>query len=147
MKTIIFVCHGNICRSPAAEYIFKKILKDHHKENEYIVFSRALSNEEIGNDIYPPMKEELRKNHIPFDLHYAKRLTEKECEEADVIYYMDDSNQRMINYYYPEYLDKFMPIYLFEDSVTQIEDPWYTKRFNLVFNQIEKCLKKIFEYL
>ena len=67
---IIFICHGNICRSVAAEYIAKH-LDEEHKHN-YI--SRATSYEEIGNDIYPPMKQTLRQMGIPFDIHHATRI-------------------------------------------------------------------------
>ena len=68
MKKIIFVCHGNICRSPAAEYIMKRLT------NDYIIESRATSYEEIGNDIYPPMKKVLRDHNVNFDRHYASRI-------------------------------------------------------------------------
>ena len=141
MKTIIFVCHGNICRSPAAEFIFKKLLKENDLENEYLVYSRALSYEEIGNDIYSPMKEELRYNHIPFTYHEAQILSEKEVKEADVIFYMDESNRRIIEYMFKDYLDKFKPIFIYTSSINKIEDPWYTRRFNLVVKQLEECLK------
>ena len=136
MKKIIFVCHGNICRSPAAEYIMKSLTKD------YIVTSRATSYEEIGNDIYPPMKRELYKNSIPFDIHHAKRIDYNDYESSDYIFYMDDENyyslKRMFNN-----TDNILPIYQFTSSINEIEDPWYTGRFDLVFKQIETCIKDI----
>ena len=66
MKTVIFVCHGNICRSCAAEYIAKDYLKKINRIKDFNIVSRAVSLEEIGNDIYPPMKRELTKQGIPF---------------------------------------------------------------------------------
>ena len=143
MKTIIFVFHGNICRSPAAEFIFKKIIKENNLEDQYHVYSRALSYEEIGNDIYPPMKEELRYNKIPFAYHEANILTKREVEEADIIFYMDESNRRIIEYMFKDNLDKFEPIFKYTPSIKKVEDPWYTRRFNFVVKQIEECIKDI----
>lgn len=93
MKKIIFVCHGNICRSPAGEYICKYLVKKFGRENEFSICSRAVSYEEIGNDIYPPMKRELIKNNIPLDRHMAKRITMEDYNHADYIFYMDNSNK------------------------------------------------------
>ena len=133
MKKIIFVCHGNICRSPAAEYIMKKL------SSEYIVCSRATSYEEIGNDIYPPMKRELIKNNIPFARHYASRITYEDFVDADYIFYMDDENYySLINRF--GISSKILPIYQYTLSINEIEDPWYTGRFDLVFKQIKECL-------
>ena len=136
MKTIIFVCHGNICRSVAAEYIFKSLSK------EYDVISRATSLEEIGNDIYPPMKRELMRNHIPFDRHYAKRIDYKDYEKADYIFYMDNENYYSLNRMFPN-SNKIYPIYKYTFDISEIEDPWYTGRFDLVVSQITKCIKDI----
>ena len=133
MKKIIFVCHGNICRSPAAEYIMKKLSSD------FIVISRATSYEEIGNDIYPPMKRELIKNNIPFDRHYASRITYEDYIDADYIFYMDDENYySLMNRFGSS--DKILPIYKYTPSINEIEDPWYTGRFDVVFRQIKECL-------
>lgn len=85
MKTIIFVCHGNICRSVAAEYIMKNLLIKYHLEDRFNVISRATSTEEIGNDIYPPMKRALYNKEIPFYQHKAKQITTQDYENADMI--------------------------------------------------------------
>ncbi len=136
MKTIIFVCHGNICRSVAAEYIFKNM------NNEYIVLSRATSNEEIGNDIYPPMKRELTRQGIPFDRHCAKRIDYDDYLKADLIFYMDDENFYTLNRMFPN-SNKIFTIYKYTPSISEIEDPWYTGRFDLVVTQIKTCIKDI----
>ena len=67
-------------------------------ENRFEVFSRATSTEEIGNDIYPPMKRALRNHNIPFGEHHASRITKQDYEKADVIFYMDNNNLRYLNY-------------------------------------------------
>ena len=140
MKTIIFVCHGNICRSVAAEYIMKSLTKD------YIIYSRATSLEEIGNDIYPPMKRELNKNNIPFDRHYAKRIDYKDYEEANLIFYMDEENHYYLERMFP-HSHKIYPIYQYSKDMNEIEDPWYTNRFDLVVEQITICVKDIISHL
>ena len=86
---ILFVCHGNICRSPMAEYIMKEIAKN----DNFTIESRATSFEEIGNDIYYLAKDVLRKNIIPFTKHYAKRITKEDYQKFDYIIVMDEYNK------------------------------------------------------
>ncbi len=138
MKKIIFVCHGNICRSVAAEYIAKSMSK------EYIFISKATSFEEIGNDIYPPMKEELRKNNIPFSRHYASRIEIDDILSADYVFYMDNENKYSLLRRFPT-ADNIYPIYLYSKSIDEIEDPWYTGRFDLVVEQLKQCIKDILD--
>ena len=137
---IIFVCHGSICRSPAAEYIFKSL------SNEHEVISRALSHEEIGNDIYPPMKRELNRRGIPYSRHYATYLTQEDYDWADYIFYMDYSNKNLLDRRWSN-SDKILPIFTFTDSVINIEDPWYTDNYEKVVNQITTCIKDIIKYI
>ena len=136
MSKIIFVCHGSICRSPTAEMIFKMLSKDHD------VISRALTFEEIGNDIYPPMKRELERRGIPFTRHHATYLTPADFEWCDYIFYMDVENRYMLVRRFGE-SDKILPIFRFTNSVTEIEDPWYTGNFKKVVDQITTCVKDI----
>ena len=140
---IAFVCHGNICRSPVAEIIFSDLVKEAHLDNEITVISRATSLEEIGNDIYPPMKR-VMSNHGYYDIHHsAQRISKEEFNNADYIFYMDSNNL-----YYLERLfgssDKFHLITEYLDNV-EIEDPWYTNRFEFVYQRIKKAVKAIFK--
>ena len=145
MKRIIFVCHGSICRSPAAEFIFKNELKRRGLESEFEVTSLALSNEEIGNDIYPPMKRELDRVGIPYERHYARKITMDDYIHADLIFYMDDSNKRIISYLLNDRDNKIKPIYFYTDDVYEIEDPWYTDNFSKVVSQIKRCVNDILD--
>lgn len=145
MKNIIFICHGNICRSPAAEFIAKHYLKTIHRENEFNIKSQAVSLEEIGNDIYPPMKHELRRQSIPFSYHSSSLITQRDYDWADIIFYMDASNLRRLSYYVKDTDDKFLPIFYYSDGIDEIEDPWYTDRYEKVINQITQCIKDIFK--
>ena len=74
---VIFVCHGNICRSTMAEFIFKNLVNEKGIGDLFQISSAGVSDEEEGNDIYPPAQRELRKHHIPFSSHYAHRITDK----------------------------------------------------------------------
>lgn len=133
---IIFVCHGSICRSPAAEMIFKTL------SNEHEVISRALTYEEIGHDIYPPMKRELIRQGISFTRHYATYLTKEDFDWCDYLFYMDDENRYMLERRFGS-SKKILPIYHYTNSIFEIEDPWYTDNFEKVVNQITTCIKDI----
>ncbi len=147
MKTIIFVCHGNICRSVAAEFIMKKMLLDRHLENDFKVFSRATSMEEIGNDIYPPMKRELIRRGIPFSRHFAERISQRDYELADYIFYMDEHNKSYLDRIIDDYKHIVFPVTMYEKDINMIEDPWYTDRFEKVCNQLEICIDHIINEL
>lgn len=136
MKRIIFVCHGNICRSVAAEYIMKSLT------NDFDVCSRAVSQEEIGNDIYPPMKRELNRQNIHFEKHYAKKIDANDFNNADYIFYMDNSNLYYLRRMFPE-SNKIMPIFRFTPHIKEIEDPWYTGNFEKVVSELTTCIKDI----
>ena len=136
MSKIIFVCHGSICRSPAAEMIFQMLNKEHE------VISRALTFEEIGNDIYPPIKRELMRRDVPFTRHEATYMTMSDFEWCDYVFYMDVENRFMLVRRFGE-SDKIQPIFRYTPSVTEIEDPWYTGNYKKVVDQITTCVKDI----
>lgn len=134
MKKILFVCHGNICRSPMAEFILKSL------SDKYIVESRATSTDEIGNDIYPPVKEVLNKNNIPYTRHCATQITLDDYNDFDLILCFDERNysnlKRMFN--------DISKIRKLEDY--DIDDPWYTREFDRCFNEIYNgCINLIEE--
>lgn len=134
MIKILFVCHGNICRSVMAEFIMKSLDKD----NKFYIESKATTTEEIGNDIYPPVKEVLKKNNIDFNVHKARQIDSSDYYNFDYIFCMDQENLYD--------LDKILPkddkTYLLDDK--EIDDPWYTRDFDLCFRKIySSCLKLI----
>lgn len=143
MKTIIFVCHGNICRSPAAEWIMKHLLLKYKLEEDFFVISRATSLEEIGNDIYPPMKRALYNKEIPFYQHHAKRITLDELNKADYVFYMDNLNKYNLERLFVTLPNKCELITNYSNSVSIIDDPWYTGDFDNVVDQIEECCENI----
>ena len=143
MKTIIFVCHGNICRSPAAEWIMKYLLQRYNLEEDFFILSRATSLEEIGNDIYPPMKRALYNKEIPFYEHHAKRISIKEFNDADYIFYMDSLNLRYLERLFGNLPEKCQIITKYSENIRFIDDPWYTGQFDEVVDQIIECCENI----
>jgi len=135
MKKIMFVCHGNICRSPMAKYIFKSLT------NEYQIESRATSTEEIGNDIYPPIKKVLDNHNIPYDKHYAKQITKDEFNTYDYIYVFDYNNLGNINRMFGE----SSKVELLGDD--EIDDPWYTRDFERAYNETYNACIKLLDKL
>ena len=137
---IIYICHGSICRSPAAEFIMKKL------SDNFSVISRAVSYEEIGNDIYPPMKNALRKADVPFSYHPAQHISKEDYDWADYIFYMDKENFYRLDRLFPN-SNKIHPIYEWTPSIDEIEDPWYTGRYDKVVSQITDCVIDIIKKL
>lgn len=143
MKEIIFVCHGNICRSVMAEYIFKY----YNRNKGYTCFSRATSREEIGNDIYYKAKETLIKNNIPFSSHRAKQITIEEYNNADLVIIMDHYNYSNLQRMLPN-MDKIHFLKEYSLSLKEdIEDPWYSNKFDLVFEEITKGILSLINSL
>lgn len=136
-KLVIFICHGNICRSPIAEYIAKHL----DKEGKYRYLSRAVSNEEKGNDIYPPMKRVLIQHKIPYDRHAAQKISLEEFKEAEYIFTMDKSNMNYLRMLFP--YENFSKVRMLEDF--EIEDPWYTGNYEWVFRLIYEAIEKFLE--
>ena len=92
MVKIVFVCHGNICRSPMAEFIFKRIIAERGREKDFEVSSMAVSAEELGNPVYPPARAELFRHGIGCDGKYAVQIKSDDYFNFDHIICMDDGN-------------------------------------------------------
>ena len=133
---ILFVCHGNICRSPMAEFIMKDLLKKAGISHVQ-VDSVAVSREEIGNPIYPPAQRELTKHGVFFDRHFARQITRQDVDSSDLIYYMDGRNSSYLDRLFPG-CKKFQPL-LSHD----VADPWYTGDFTATWNDLQEGCKKI----
>lgn len=135
MKKVIFVCHGNICRSPMAEFIFRAMLKDRGLEGKYEVSSAAVSCEEIGNPVYPPARAVLAEHGISCRGKTARRITEDDYYDADLIIAMDSSNLRYLSRFLPAN-DKTHLLLSFAGESRDVADPWYTDDFETCFDDI-----------
>jgi protein-tyrosine phosphatase len=142
LNKIMFVCHGNICRSPMAEFIMKQIVKQHGMEVRFEIASSAISSEEIGNDIHPGTKLKLLQNGIPYMHRQAVRLTAADYDYYDLLVCMDSENLFYIRQLTGQ--DKLHKIHLLLEYApryytcgrTDIADPWYTDNFNDTFDDI-----------
>ena len=152
MTRILFVCHGNICRSPMAEFIMKKLAADAGLEDEFEIESAATSYEEIwngtGNPIYPPAQSKLRQHGIPFDKSKRARHIEKsDYSRFDLIIGMDHYNIRNMNSFFggdPEGKFHLMLEYAGK-SGRDVSDPWYTDDFDAAYEDILAGCKGLIE--
>ena len=141
MIKILFVCHGNICRSPMAEFVMKDMVKKAGKADLFRIDSVAVSQEELGNPVYPPARREMQRHGVACDGHRARQITQADVDAYDHIYYMDSSNARYLARMFPGET-KFRP--LLNRSVA---DPWYTGDFSQTWLDINEGCKRILEEL
>ena len=141
MIRVLFVCLGNICRSPMAEFIFKDIINKKGLNDKFEIKSAATSYEEIGNDIHYGAKDKLIHKNIPFSKRKATRITPEDYYNYNFIIGMDDSNIRNIKRIVGEDVDnKISKLLDYSDSPRDIADPWYTGDFEITYNDIvEGC--------
>ena len=142
MVKVLFLCHGNICRSPMGEYVMKDMVKKAGREKEFHIASAAVSREEIGNPVYPPARRELARHGIACDGHRAHQITQAELEDYDRIYYMDRSNAAYLRRLFGADVEKCRPL-LSRD----VADPWYTGDFTATWEDICEGCRKLMEEL
>ena len=142
MIRILFVCHGNICRSPMAEFILKALVKARGQEDQFYIESAAVSTEEIGNPIYPPARRCLSQHRIWFDsLKRARQVTRADYGRFDRIICMDASNLRWIRRIIPDDPEGKIHLMMAYTGVGRdVADPWYTGDFEVTFQDLlEGC--------
>ena len=141
MIKVLFVCHGNICRSPMAEFVMKDMVAKAGLGDRVKIASVAASREELGNPVYPPARRELARHGIGCEGHRARQITAADLQEYDRIYYMDGRNLRYLRQMFPKY-DRFLP-FLPRD----VADPWYSGDFAQAWADICEGCERILEEL
>lgn len=145
MTRVMFVCHGNICRSPMAELIFKDMVKQRGMEDDFVIASSATSTEEIwngvGNPIYPPARAELAKHGLYDDSKRATLLRRDDYDKYDYFLCMDSRNMRNITYIFPSDPEgKVKKLMSYTGRERDVADPWYCGNFDVTYRDIyEGC--------
>ena len=142
MKKVLFVCHGNICRSPMAEFIMKDLVKKARREDKFYIESAATSTEELGNSVYPPAQRKLAEHGISCKGKRARQVRLEDYDYFDLILCMDLWNIRRIQNIIPD--DPEGKIRLLMDYTsrpgTEVADPWYTDDFEATWRDcLEGC--------
>lgn len=147
MIKILFVCHGNICRSTMAEFVFKDMVKKAGIDHGFMIASAATSREEIGHDTDPRTRKKLDQNNIPYTKRRARQITKKDYGEYDYIVAMDDSNVRDLTYIIGEDREgKVFKLLSFAGSERDISDPWYTGDFDAAYEDVTEGCTGLLEY-
>ena len=148
MTRIMFVCHGNICRSPMAEFVMKKLVREAGLEAGFVIASSATSTEEIGNPVYPPAREELKRHGISCAGKYAVQLRKSVYEKYDLFLVMDSNNMRNISRIFPSDPEhKVHKLLEFAGRSDDVADPWYTRRFEIAYNDIYEGCEGLLQHL
>ena len=148
MIKVLFVCLGNICRSPMAEYVFKDMIKKQGLEKSFYIDSAATSTEEIGNPVHYGTRNKLKQMNIECGDHKARRITKKDYETFNYIIGMEEQNliniKRIVG---EDKKHKIFKLLDFSDNPRDIADPWYTGNFDKTYEDIVQGLEGFMKYL
>ena len=148
MKRILFICHGNICRSPMAEFVMKDIVAKAGRSAEFHIESAATSTEEIGNGVYPPARRKLAENGISCAGKTARQITRKDYQQYDLLIGMDDWNMRNMNRMLgPDTEGKLYKLMNFTHRPGDVADPWYTGDFEATWRDVTEGCNALLKWI
>ena len=152
MTKVLFVCHGNICRSPMAEFVFKRMVQEAGLSDKFYIASCATSSEEIwggvGNPVYPPAKAELTRHGISAEGKRAVQLTRADYDKYDLLVCMDSNNMRnMLRLFGSDSDNKLHKLMEYTERGGDVADPWYTDRFDIAYQDIYDGCVGLLEHL
>lgn len=169
MTKILFICHGNICRSTCAHYVMQHMVDARGLSEEFFIDSAATSREELGNPVYPPMKKVLKAHGIPCEGHFARQMTKEDYNRFDYLIGMDRENLYFMNRMYGDtdrsddrtafwrhtYDDvqpsdpegKISLLMDYTDMPGEVADPWYTGNFDDTFRDVTAGCKGLLAHL
>ena len=141
MKKVLFICHGNICRSPMAEFVMKDLVEKAGLSTQFEIASAATSTEEIGNPVYPPARRKLSEHRIACGGHAARQLTKRDYDEYDLLIGMDSANLRNMHRICGGDPDGKLHLLMdYTDCSHDVADPWYTGDFEATWQDVlEGC--------
>ena len=148
MKRILFVCHGNICRSPMAEFMLKRLMRQAGREEEFEISSAATHDDELGNPVYPMARQELAKHGIGCPGHTARLLTSEDYDRYDLIIGMDEANMRdMCALFKDDPEGKLRLMMDLTGEHRDVADPWYTRNFTATWRDLNAGCQVLFDLL
>ena len=148
MIKILFICHGNICRSPMAEFVMKDLVEKAGLKDRFHIESAATSTEEIGNPVYPPARRKLAEYGISCAGHAARQLTRKDYDQFDWLIGMDFANLRnMRRMCGGDEQDKIHLLMDYTHRPGEVADPWYTGNFEATWQDVREGCEGLLQYL
>ena len=148
MKKIIFVCLGNICRSPMAEFVMKDIVEKAGLSHEFEIASAATSTYEIGNPVYPPARQKLAENGIDCKGKTARQITKRDYDYYDYIVAMDQSNIRNLkNMLSNDPQGKISLLMDYTSRPADVADPWYTGDFQATWDDVSEGCEALLKFI
>ena len=148
MIKVLFICHGNICRSPMAEFVLKDMVKKRGREEEFFIASAATSREEIGNPVHYGTRNKLKQYGISVAGKTAVQVTKEDYKKYDYLIVMDSYNIRNLKYIIGEDMEnKVYKLLSFAGKDRDIADPWYTGNFDETYEDIAEGCEGFLKYL
>ena len=151
IHSIMFVCHGNICRSPMAEAVMKNIVREAGEDSSYHIVSRATSREEIGNGIHEDAMRVLDREGIAYGEHVAEQVRKSDYQKYDLFVIMDENNRNNLGRISDEFKydndDKVHMLLEYTHENRDVDDPWYTHRFDDAYDDIYRGCKALYAML
>ena len=147
MTKILFVCHGNICRSPMAEFLMKQLLEDKGLQNDFYIESAATSTEEIGNGVYPPVRRILSDRGIDCSAKHARQMTRADYDKFDYIVCMDSKNLRNMGYIAIDTQNKYSRLLDYTSNPHDVADPWYSGDFATTEREVQEGCEALLRYI
>lgn len=148
MINILFICHGNICRSPMAEFYMQHLVAEKGRTKDFHIASAATSREEIGNAIHWGTKEKLRDEGIPYSRRKARQITPQDYEDYDYLIYFDSENKGEIRRLLgPDTAQKVYSLLSFAGLSRDVADPWYTGNFDATYDDVSLGCQALYDWL
>ena len=147
MIRIMFVSHGNICRSTMAEFLMKELVREQGLEDDFYIESAATSTEEIGNGVYPPVKRILKARGIDCSAKHARQMTRADYNKFDYIVCMDSKNLRNMGYIAADTQGKYSRLLDFTSNTHDVADPWYSGDFATTEREVEQGCRALLDYI